>query len=350
MTDFDLAAYDFELPDELIARRPAERRDGSRMLVLHRASGRIEDRRFAELPAFVEAGDAVVLNDTRVVPARLVGRRPTGGAAELFLAEPLGHDTWAALVRPGRKLRQGARVELSEGVEAEILDVRDDGRRVVRLTRHGAPLADAAAARDAVDAAGQLPLPHYMRRPADAADAERYQTVVARQRGAVAAPTAGLHFTPATLDALRARGAHVATATLHVGYGTFEPVKTDDLRAHAVAPEVAELTPETAAALRAARERGGRVLAVGTTTTRTLEASAASGRIEPLAGPVGLTILPGYRFRAVDALLTNFHLPKSSLLVLVSALAGRESVLKAYRHAVAERYRFYSYGDCMLII
>ena len=350
MTDFDLAAYDFELPEALIAQRPAERRDGSRMLVLHRETGAIEDRRFDELPAFVQAGDAVVLNDTRVVPARLVGRRPTGGAAELFLAEPLGVGTWAALVRPGRRLREGARVELAAGVEAHILEVRPDGRRVVRLARHGAPLADEAAARAAVDAAGQLPLPHYMRRPADAADAERYQTVVARQRGAVAAPTAGLHFTPATLDAVRDRGAAVETVTLHVGYGTFEPVKTDDLRTHAVAPELAELAPETADRLNACRAGGGRVLAVGTTTTRTLEAAAASGRVEPLAGPVDLTILPGYRFRAVDALLTNFHLPQSSLLVLVSAFAGREAVLRAYRHAVAERYRFYSYGDCMLIL
>ena len=350
MTDFDLGAYAFDLPEALIAQRPAERRDGSRMLVLSRATGEIEDRRFADLPALVRPGDAVVLNDTRVVPARLVGRRPTGGAAELFLAEPLGHDTWAALVRPGRALRQGATVALAAGVEAEVLSVRDDGRRVVRLTRHGAPIADEAAARAAVDAAGVLPLPHYMRRPADAADAERYQTVVARTRGAVAAPTAGLHFTPATLDAIRARGATVHTATLHVGYGTFEPVKTDDLRAHAVAPETADLAPATAAALRAARDAGGRVLAVGTTTTRTLEAAAATGRIEPLARPVDLTILPGYRFRAVDALLTNFHLPKSSLLVLVSAFAGRELVLEAYRHAVAERYRFYSYGDCMLIV
>ena len=350
MTDFDLAAYDFDLPDALIAQRPAERRDGSRMLVVDRAAGTITDARFADLPEYVRPGDAVVLNDTRVVPARLVGRRPTGGAAELFLAERLGAGEWAALVRPGRKLRQGATVALDAGVEAEIVRVRADGRRVVRLTRDGAPLASEADERAALDAAGQMPLPHYMKRPADAADAERYQTVVADKRGAVAAPTAGLHFTPATLDALRARGARVHTATLHVGYGTFEPVKTDDLRAHAVAPETAELDAPTAASLDAAREAGGRLLAIGTTTTRTLEAAAASGRIEPVDGPVDLTILPGYRFRAVDALLTNFHLPRSSLLVLVSAFAGRELVLEAYRHAVREGYRFYSYGDCMLIV
>ena len=350
MTDFDLAAYDFDLPDALIAQRPAERRDGSRMLVVDRAAGTVSDHRFTDLPEFVRRGDAVVLNDTRVVPARLVGRRPTGGAAELFLAERLGVGEWAALVRPGRKLREGATVELSGGVAAEILSVREDGRRVVRLTRDSAPLADDAAERDAIDAAGQIPLPHYMKRPADAADAERYQTVVAQRRGAVAAPTAGLHFTPDTLGAIEARGASVHTATLHVGYGTFEPVKTDDLRGHAVAPETAELDAPTASALNAAREAGGRLFAVGTTTTRTLEAAAASGRIEPVDGPVDLTILPGYRFRAVDALLTNFHLPKSSLLVLVSAFAGRELVLEAYRHAVREQYRFYSYGDCMLIV
>ena len=349
---YDLAAYDFALPDALVAQRPADRRDGSRMLVLDRATGAVEDRRFADLPSLVRPGDAVVVNDTRVVPARLVGRRPTGGRAELFLVGRLPDGAWEALARPGRRLREGGAVLFDGGLGAEVVAVdAETGRRHVRFTRDGAPFPDADAEDAALDDAGRLPLPQYVDREPDAADRERYQTVFARARGAVAAPTAGLHFTPAVLDRLRAAGAALHEVTLHVGYGTFEPVKVADLREHRVAAEAVEVPAATADALNAARAAGGRVLAVGTTTTRALESAVgADGRFAPFSGPTDLTVTPGYRFRAVDALLTNFHLPRSSLLVLTATFGGRDRVLDAYRHAVAERYRFYSYGDCMLVL
>jgi S-adenosylmethionine:tRNA ribosyltransferase-isomerase len=344
VSDYDLAAYDFDLPEALIAQRPAARRDEARMLVLDRRTGAVEDRRFNELPRLVRQEDAIVLNDTRVFPARLVGRRePGGGKAELFLVAPAGEGTWLALAKPGRRLREGARVRFDAGLEAEVVAVHDDGARRVRLTSPG-PLDEA------LEKAGRMPLPPYIRREAGDEDRERYQTVYARRRGAVAAPTAGLHFTPEVLEKLRAQGTAVAAVTLHVGYGTFEPVRDTDLRRHAVAAEAVEVTAEAAGAVNAARRRGGRVLAVGTTTTRALEtATDEAGIVRPYRGETVLTVTPGYRFRAVDALLTNFHLPCSSLLVLVSAFAGRERVLAAYRHAVAAGYRFYSYGDCMLI-
>ncbi len=347
-----LDAYDFDLPAEQIAQRPAERRDGARMLVLDRATGAIADRRFTDLPEYIRPGDAVVFNDTRVVPARLVGRRPTGGQAELFLIDRAEDGTWTALARPGRKLKAGAQVAFDDRLAARIEGVDDEtGRRHVRLLLDGAPFEDVGSEEAAIDAIGRMPLPHYVDREADATDRERYQTVFARQRGAVAAPTAGLHFTPATLDALRQRGATTHEVTLHVGYGTFEPVRVDDLAEHRVAAERIEVAPPTADALNAARAAGARVLAVGTTSTRALESSAdAAGRFHPVSGPTDLTVTPGYRFRAVDALLTNFHLPKSSLLVLTATFGGREAVMEAYRHAVREGYRFYSYGDCMLIL
>ncbi len=346
MTDYDLDAYAFDLPEAQIAQQPADRRDASRMLVLDRETGDYSDHRFSEFVDVIRPEDVVVLNDTRVIPARLVGERePGGGRAELFLVRPAQDGTWDVLARPGRKLREGARVRFADDLTAEVLAVLADGKRRVRF--------ESAEPLDAVlDRIGRMPLPPYIRREApDPADRERYQTVYARARGAVAAPTAGLHFTPAVLDTLRAKGTAIAEVTLHVGYGTFEPVRAEDLRTHAVAAERIEVSAEAAEAVNAARARGGRVVAVGTTTTRTLESVAdASGRIRPFSGETGLTITPGYRFRAVDALLTNFHLPRSSLLVLVGAFAGREAVLRAYRHAVEAGYRFYSYGDCMLIV
>ena len=352
MTDYDLDAYAFDLPEALIAQRPAERRDGARMLVLHRDSGRVEDRVFGDLPDYVRPADGVVLNNTRVVRARLAGRRrPGGGRAELFLVRRVERGVWDVLARPGRKLRPGAVVDLAHGLVAEVTGVDAEGRRRVRFERDGSAFASDADEQEALDAAGEVPLPPYIAREApDAEDDDRYQTVYASARGAVAAPTAGLHFTPALLDRLRAQGTTLAEVTLHVGYGTFEPVKTDDLRTHAVASEEIEVSPETVRALEAVRARGGRVVAVGTTTTRALESAAASGPLAARRGPTDLTIRPGDQFRAVDALLTNFHLPRSSLLVLVSAFAGREPVLAAYRHAVEAGYRFYSYGDCMLIV
>lgn len=352
MPDYDLAAYDFDLPEALIAQRPAERRDASRMLVLHRETGEIEDRVFSDLVHYVRPEDGLVLNNTRVVRARLVGRRrPGGGKAELFLIRRHERGEWDVLARPGRKLGPGAVVDLPRELVAEVLAVDEEGRRRVRFTRAGEPFASDADAQAALDAAGEVPLPPYIAREApDASDDERYQTVYASARGAVAAPTAGLHFTPEVLEHLRGQGTAICEVTLHVGYGTFEPVRSDDLRTHSVAAEEIDVPEATVHQLGAVRKRGGRVLAVGTTSTRALETAARSGELRSFRGETDLTIRPGDRFNAVDALLTNFHLPKSSLLVLVSTFAGRKGVLEAYRHAVAERYRFYSYGDCMLIL
>ena len=347
-----LADYAFDLPDALVAQRPAARRDGARMLVLHRATGRLEDRRFTDLPSYLRPGDAVVFNDTRVVPARLVGRRPTGGRAELFLIERRSDGSWAALAKPGRRLRDGAEVWFDGGLAATVEGVDDEtGHRHVRFSTGGAPFETVEAEQHALDAVGRMPLPHYVDREPDAADAERYQTVFARVRGAVAAPTAGLHFTPDTLAGLDAAGVVTARVTLHVGYGTFEPVRVDDLADHRVAAETIEVDAGAAETLNAARTAGRRVVAVGTTSTRALETAADdAGRFHAVSGPTDLTVTPGYRFRAVDALLTNFHLPCSSLLVLTATFGGRQAVMEAYRHAVREGYRFYSYGDCMLIV
>lgn len=346
-----LAAYDFHLPDDQIAQRPAERRDGSRMLVLHRASGAIEDRRVTDLPEYLASGDALVLNDTRVMAARLRGHRPTGGKAEIFLVERVGEGTWLVLAKPGRKLKTGATVDLARGLTAEVVGVEEDGKRSVRFTQGGQPFESETDEREALDVAGDLPLPPYIDRPTDRADRERYQTIYARDAQAVAAPTAGLHFTPDLFQRLERHGVESVRVTLHVGYGTFEPVSATDLSEHRVAPERIEVTPEASGALNQVREAGGRIVAVGTTSTRTLETSAdASGRFHPASGPTDLTITPGYAFRGIDALLTNFHLPRSSLLVLTATFGGRETVMRAYRHAVAEGYRFYSYGDCMLIL
>ena len=350
-----ISDFDYELPEELIAQRPLERRDASRMLVVGRAGRDWRDASFAEFPSELREGDTVVVNNTRVFPARLVGRRePTGGRVELLLVrrrEDLGGETWEALARPARRLDAGARVSFGEGrLAAEVLSATEDGaRRVVRFAADG----DFGAL---LEELGRMPLPPYIRRESDdlAArdeDRERYQTVYAAAPGAIAAPTAGLHFTPRVFDELRARGVRTAEVTLHVGYGTFAPVRAEDLGQHSVAAEHFEISGAAAEEVNATRGRGGRVVAVGTTTVRALESAAdPRGRVRPGRGETGLTITPGYAFRATDALLTNFHLPRSSLLVLVSAFAGRELVLAAYRHAVAAGYRFYSFGDCMLIL
>jgi S-adenosylmethionine:tRNA ribosyltransferase-isomerase len=349
-----ISDFDYELPEELIAQHPLARRDASRMLVVERARGAWRDGEFSEFPEELEAGDVVVVNNTRVFPARLLGRRePSGGRVELLLVRRLpegGAEVWEALARPARRLDAGARLSFGDGrLRAEVLGATGEGpERVVRFEAEG----DFDAL---LEEFGQMPLPPYIKRDGDdlaarAEDRERYQTVYAERRGAIAAPTAGLHFTPPVIENLRARGARVAEITLHVGYGTFAPVRAADLSGHRVAPEYFEIDEEAAGGLNEARARGGRVFAVGTTTVRALESAADErGRVRAGSGETGLTITPGYRFRATDALLTNFHLPRSSLLVLVSAFAGRELVLAAYRHAVRARYRFYSYGDCMLI-
>ena len=312
--------------------------------MLDRRGGTVQHRRFTEFPALVAPGDVVVVNDTRVFAARLAARRRGGGAAEVLLVSREPDGTWRALVRPGARIRPGARLALDAGDGVEVLATLDGGERRVRLTGEGDD--DAIIARH-----GKVPLPPYIAREPDETDRERYQTVYAAAPGSVAAPTAGLHFTPAVLAELARRGVEVARLTLHVGPGTFRPVTAADPAHHVLAPEAYALPEATARSIAAARERGGAVWAVGTTATRTLEACAdPGGSVRAGAGWTSLFILPGHRFRVVDRLLTNFHLPRSTLLMLVSAFAGRERVLEAYREAVRERYRFYSYGDAMLIL
>ncbi len=348
----NVSDFDFPLPDELIAQDPSAERGGSRLLALDRATGAVEHHQFSELPNLLRAGDLLVVNDTRVFPARLVGvRLPGGGAAECFLIRPTDQpDTWIALVHPGQRLREGSRMVFEAGarrLNAEVLGRHFHGRRTVRLwTDDGSPV------RETIDAIGHIPLPPYIKRDDRETDRDRYQTVYARERGSIAAPTAGLHFTPALLDALTARGVERATVTLHVGYGTFQPVRVDRVEEHQVEAEHYEASPAAAAAITGARRDGRRVIAVGTTTTRTLESLAIDGDgiVMPGSGDTSLFIYPGYQFKTVSGLVTNFHLPKSSLLMLVSAFGGRENVLGAYRDAVAHGYRFYSYGDAMVIL
>ncbi len=338
------ADYDYALPEAQIARHPAPRRDASRLLVVERAGGLRRHLGFSDLPDVLSGDELLVVNDTRVLHARVLGRRlPGGGRVELLLVRPAG-DGWLALGRASRPLRAGARLQLPGDVEAEVRGRAGDG--LLRLTLAGTRDVPAWLA-----AHGAVPLPPYLRREAEAADAERYQTVYAARDGAVAAPTAGLHFTPELLDALRSRGSRIVSLTLHVGPGTFTPVRTDDPRQHRLEPEHYEIPEETASALAAARQEGRPVLAVGTTVVRTLEHAAsrpAGGPVPAGPGLADLLILPGHRFSVVDRLLTNFHLPRSSLLMLVCALAGRETTLSAYAEAVARGYRFYSYGDATL--
>ncbi|HKP38561.1 MAG TPA: tRNA preQ1(34) S-adenosylmethionine ribosyltransferase-isomerase QueA [Pyrinomonadaceae bacterium] len=342
-----ISDFDYDLPEELIAQQPLDKRDASRMLVLNRGRRTFQDSSFASLADYLRPEDLLVLNNTKVFPARLQGKRvASGGSVELLLLREIEPKVWEALARPARRLRPGAKISFGARLLAEVIDEADHGRRVVRF-ESDEPLDEV------INEIGQTPLPPYIKRDSGEVteDRERYQTVYASQRGAIAAPTAGLHFTPQILEQLKAGGIQVAEITLHVGYGTFEPVSVNDIANHRVAPEYFSISSEVANQINRSRSAGGRVICVGTTTARALESSAAEdGQILPGDGAAGLTIVPGYRFRAVDVLLTNFHLPRSSLLLLVSAFAGRELVLDAYRHAVRERYRFYSFGDSMLII
>jgi S-adenosylmethionine:tRNA ribosyltransferase-isomerase len=348
-----VSEFDFDLPPELIAQEPPARRGASRLLYLVRSTGALEDLQFSDLPSLLRAGDLLVFNQTRVFPARLIGRRlPGGGAVECFLVRRLSQDddaeVWEALVHPGQRLRPGSRMEFEGNdvfIAGEVLDRHFHGRRTVRLT------TDASSIERAVDAIGHVPLPPYIKREDDIADRERYQTVYARDRGSIAAPTAGLHFTPELLLALHARGVERAFLTLHVGYGTFQPVRVDDVNEHAVEAEQYEVSTETAALLTRALAERRRIVAIGTTTVRALESlTVRGGIVEAGRGSTDLFVRPGHRFQIVSGLVTNFHLPRSSLLMLVSAFAGRGLVLDAYRHAVGEKYRFYSYGDAMVIL
>ena len=341
--------FDFDLPHELIAQEAAPR-GTSRLLVLARDAGAVQHRQVADLPALLGPGDLLVVNDTRVFPARLLGHRtPSGGAVECMLIERRGEGLWEALMHPGQKLKPGARAVFGtapHALQAEVIERRFFGRRIIRLWSDTGGDVDAL-----IDALGHVPLPPYIKREDRPDDRERYQTVYARARGSVAAPTAGLHFTDDLLRALDARGVERTAITLHVGYGTFQPVRVDDVEQHRVEPEHYTIPEDAAAAIERARATRRRIVAVGTTTTRALEhAAAGGGPVRGGAGLADLFIYPGFTFRVVNALITNFHLPRSSLLMLVSAFAGRERVLDAYRMAVAERYRFYSYGDAMLIV
>ena len=344
-------AFDFELPPERIALEPVRPRDAARMLVVG-PGGALADERVAALPSLLRPGDALVVNDTRVIPARLSGTRERGGATagiEATLHKRAAPDAWWAFLRPAKKLAEGETVRFAgpagHAVAAEAVSKREGGEVLLRFPLAGTAL-DAALAE-----VGSLPLPPYIasRRPAGLADASDYQTMFAREPGAVAAPTAGLHFTPALLDAVRARGVAVERVTLHVGAGTFLPVKVEDTDHHRMHAEWGSLDADTAARLEATRSRGGRVVAVGTTSLRTLEAAAGEGSLRAFAGDIALFIAPGYRFRAVDLLMTNFHLPRSTLFMLVAAFSGLPTMQGAYAHAIRSRYRFYSYGDACLL-
>ena len=346
-----IADFEYELPAELIAQHPVIPRDASRLLVLHRENGEIEHRRFRDLPEYLRAGDLLVLNDTRVIPARLLGRKAeTGGAAELLLLQTTGSDIWEAMARPGRRLHPGNVILFGDDeLLAEILGVAPGGGRIVRL-RPG-PRAAGRSVHDLLHALGELPLPPYITNGPPPAERGVYQTIYARWEGSSAAPTAGLHFTEDIFARLEEIGVRRAFVTLHVGMATFKPVRVEDVEEHEIHEELFSVPAETAALIEETKADGGRIVSVGTTSTRTLESAADEhGIVRPLTTSTRLFIIPGYRFKVVDVQLTNFHMPRSTLLLLISAFAGREHVLRAYREAVKERYRFLSFGDAMLII
>lgn len=356
--EYPTSAFDYELPPERIAQRPADRRDASRLLVLRRDSGAVEHRMFPDLVQLVEPGDVLVLNETRVFPARLVGRKPTGAAAEVLLLRPeegtgtgtgrslpMSSSRWVALVRPGGKLKPGRVIDVAADLRIRIVDSTPEGARIVELET---PDDDPARA---IERHGRVPLPPYIEREPDAADVERYQTVYARATGSVAAPTAGLHLTPPLLEDLRQRGVEVGRLILHVGVGTFRPVEVEDPAEHRMHSEWYEVDEAVAGTLNRVRRDGGAVWAVGTTVARTLETIADEARVfHAGSGWTDIFIRPGHVFRGVDRLITNFHLPRSTLLMLVAALGGYEPVMRAYREAVAGGYRFYSYGDAMAVL
>ena len=334
--------FDFYLPEELIAQTPLEKRDSSRLLVLDKATGALEHRHFYELSEFLSEGDCLVLNNSRVLPARLIGTRETGGAVELVLLRDLGEGRWECLSRPGRKTKPGTKLVFGGGeLTAEVESVAEGGNRIVRFDYEGIFL-------EVLERLGKMPLPPYIKE--ELQDRERYQTVYSRELGSAAAPTAGLHFTQELLDKIAAKGVKVCYVTLHVGLGTFRPVKEDEIEQHEMHSEFCIVPEDTARIISETKRRGGRVIAVGTTSCRTLESFAKDdGTIEPSSGWTDIFIYPGYKFKCIDALVTNFHLPESTLIMLVSALAGREHVLNAYKVAVEERYRFFSFGDAMFI-
>ena len=333
----------YDLPQELIAQTPIEKRDTSRLMTLDRATGEVGHHHFYELPGFLRPGDCLILNDSRVLPARLLGQRlPGGGACEVLLLTDKGDKTWECLVRPGRKMRTGAKLSFGNGeLTAEVVGEVEGGNRLVRFDYEGIFL-------EVLEHLGKMPLPPYIKE--ELQDKERYQTVYSKVLGSAAAPTAGLHFTPELLEKIAAKGVGIGYVTLHVGLGTFRPVKEEEITDHEMHSEFCTISPETADLINRTKESGGRVICVGTTSCRTLESWAAEdGHMEPKSGWTNIYIYPGYRFKVMDGLVTNFHLPESTLIMLVSAFAGREHVLAAYEEAVKERYRFFSFGDAMFI-
>lgn len=341
-----ISEFNYELPDELIAQNPLEKREDSRMLFVSRIEETFQDKYFYDLPRFLRKGDVLVLNNTKVFPARLFGLSETGAKIELFLTREIENQIWETLARPARRLKIGKNISFGENLSAKVREKTDEGRVIVEFN------ADENFD-EILEKIGQTPLPPYIKRDVGmlGEDKNRYQTVFAKERGAIAAPTAGLHFTPEILAEIKKLGAEIAEITLHVGYGTFEPVRVSDLSEHRVMPENGAISIETAQIVNRAKAENRRIIAVGTTTTRALESSVdKDGKIQAGKFSADLTITPDYKFKIVDGLLTNFHLPQSSLLVLVSAFAGYDLTMKTYRRAVGSRYRFYSYGDCMLII
>jgi S-adenosylmethionine:tRNA ribosyltransferase-isomerase len=341
----DIKDFSYELPESLIAQEPAKERHLSRLLVLERETGKIEHRVFRDIKEYISKGDCLVLNDTRVIPARLIGKRAdTGGSIEFVLLTDLGNDRWEVILRPGRRAKPGARFVFGPygELEAEIIEVVEQGNRIVRFQYNG-------DFRKLLEKVGEIPLPPYIKK--QPADFERYQTVYSRTEGSAAAPTAGLHFTDELLSEIRAMGVSIAYVTLHVGIGTFRPVKEHDITKHRMHKELYYIGKESAAMINNAKKLGGRIFAVGTTSCRVLETMTdENGTIRYGKGWTDIFIYPGYKFRAVDALFTNFHLPGSTLIMLVCAFAGRENIMEAYRVAVSEKYRFYSFGDAMLLI
>ena len=339
-----LKTHDFwyELPEELIAQTPLQKRDGSRLLVLNKDSGVISHKHFYDIIDYLNPGDCLVMNDSRVLPARLLGHRPTGGAAELLLLQDLGENRWECLAKPGKKLQAGQKVLFGDGeLSATVLDVKDDGNRIVEFHYEGIFL-------EVLERLGKMPLPPYIKE--ELQEQERYQTVYSREIGSAAAPTAGLHFTEELLRRIEEKGVHLAFVTLHVGLGTFRPVKADEITQHHMHSELCMMNAQTANILNDTKRNGGRIICVGTTSCRTLESLVNDdGSFEAKSKWTDIFIYPGYRFRALDALITNFHLPESTLVMLVSALAGRENIMRAYKEAVEERYRFFSFGDAMFI-
>ena len=344
MTDLKTSDFYFDLPQELIAQDPLEDRSASRLLVLHRETGAVEHHTFKEITQFLRPGDCLVLNNTKVLPARLLGTKEnTGAAIEVLLLKRREKDVWETLVKPGKKARPGTRLTFGDGsLRAEVLEVVEEGNRLIRFFYEG-------IFEEVLDRLGEMPLPPYITHKLE--DKNRYQTVYAKYEGSAAAPTAGLHFTEALLEQIREMGVEIAFVTLHVGLGTFRPVKVEDLSEHHMHSEYYEVTQETAETINRTKEKGGRVICVGTTSCRTIESAAGEdGRVQAGCGNTEIFIYPGYRFKVLDCLITNFHLPESTLVMLVSALAGRENVLAAYQEAIAERYRFFSFGDAMLIV